>query len=79
MAIEEIVVVDHEMMIRNGLETQMRVKSYSVAFTGELKRGRKILHWDSIDLILLDFSLPDAYFACFKRKLWRGPEGNSSH
>ena len=51
MAIEKIVVVDDEMMIRKALETQLRNKRYSVASTGDLKGERKIQSWDSFDLI----------------------------
>ena len=51
MAIEKIVVVDDEMMIRKALETQLRNKRYSVASTGDLKGARKILARDSFDLV----------------------------
>ncbi|HAW20863.1 MAG TPA: DNA-binding response regulator, partial [Flavobacteriales bacterium] len=43
MAIEKIVVVDDEMMIRKALETQLRNKRYSVASASDLKGARKIL------------------------------------
>ncbi|MDG1139514.1 MAG: sigma-54 dependent transcriptional regulator [Opitutales bacterium] len=59
MAIEKIVVVDDELMIRKALETQLRNKRYSVASTGNLKGARKILARDSFDLIFLDLRLPD--------------------
>ncbi|MDA7756424.1 sigma-54 dependent transcriptional regulator [Opitutales bacterium] len=59
MAIEKIVVVDDEMMIRKALETQLRNKRYSVASTGDLKGARKILTRDSFDLVFLDLRLPD--------------------
>ena len=48
MAIEKIVVVDDEMMIRKALETQLRNKRFSVASTGDLKGARKILARDSL-------------------------------
>jgi len=59
VAIEKIVVVDDEMMIRKALETQLRNKRYSVASTGDLKGARKILSRDSFDLVFLDLRLPD--------------------
>jgi DNA-binding NtrC family response regulator len=59
MAIEKIVVVDDELMIRKALETQLRNKRYSVASTGDLKGARKILARDSFDLVFLDLRLPD--------------------
>ena len=51
MAIEKIVAVDDEMMIRKALEMQLRNKRYSVASTGDLKGARKILARDSFDLV----------------------------
>ena len=51
MAIEKIVVVDDEMMIRKALETQLRNKRYSVASTGNLMGTRKILTKDSSYLV----------------------------
>ena len=69
MAIEKIVVVDDELMIRKALETQLRNKRYSVASAGNLKSARKILARDSFDLVFLDFdknsstnSSPDTMF-----------------
>jgi DNA-binding NtrC family response regulator len=59
VAIEKIVVVDDELMIRKALETQLRNKRYSVASTGDLKGARKILARDSFDLVFLDLRLPD--------------------
>ncbi len=59
MAIEKIVVVDDELMIRKALETQLRNKRYSVASAGNLKSARKILARDSFDLVFLDLRLPD--------------------
>ena len=59
MAIDKIVVVDDELMIRKALETQLRNKRYSVASAGDLKSARKILARDSFDLVFLDLRLPD--------------------
>tara|TARA_B100001093_G_C26858943_1_gene1028888 strand:- start:227 stop:1606 length:1380 start_codon:yes stop_codon:yes gene_type:complete len=59
MAIEKIVVVDDELMIRKALETQLRNKRFSVASTGDLKGARKILTRDTFDLVFLDLRLPD--------------------
>ena len=57
MAIEKIVVVDDEMMIRKVLRPVAKQR-YSVASTGDLKGARKILSRDSFDLVL-DLRLPD--------------------
>ena len=59
MAIEKIVVVDDEMMIRKALETQLRNKRYSVASAEDLAEARKILSRDAFDLVFLDLRLPD--------------------
>ena len=59
MAIEKIVVVDDELMIRKSLETQLRNKRYSVASAEDLAGARKILARDSFDLVFLDMRLPD--------------------
>jgi DNA-binding NtrC family response regulator len=59
MAIEKIVVVDDELMIRKSLETQLRNKRYSVASAQDLAGARKILSRDSFDLVFLDVRLPD--------------------
>ena len=66
MAIEKIVVVDDELMIRKALETQLRNKRYSVASTGDLKGARKILARDSFDLVFLDLRLPDGKVRSFR-------------
>ena len=59
MAIEKIVVVDDELMIRKALETQLRNKRYSVASAKHLAGARKILGRDAFDLVFLDVRLPD--------------------
>jgi DNA-binding NtrC family response regulator len=51
MAIEKIVVVDDEMMIRKALETQLGNERYLVASASDLKGARKILSRDSFGLI----------------------------
>ena len=77
MAIEKIVVVDDEMMIRKALETQLRNKRYSVASTGDLKGARKILARDSFDLVFLDPPFDQGYLKqaidiIARRRLSRG-------
>ena len=59
MAIEKIVVVDDELMIRKALETQSRNTRCSVASTGDLKGPRKISPRESFDSVFLDLRLPD--------------------
>ena len=71
MAIEKIVVVDDEMMIRKALETQLQNKRYSVASTGDLKGARKILARDSFDLVFWIFGCPTEREQICWKKLWR--------
>ena len=73
MAIEKIVVVDDELMIRKALETQLRNKRYSVASTGDLKGARKILSRDSFDLVFLDLDCRMVRERTFLKKSWLRP------
>ena len=50
VAIEKIVVVDDELMIRKALETQLRNKRYSVASTGDLKGARRTVSYTHLTL-----------------------------
>ncbi len=75
MAIEKIVVVDDELMIRKTLETQLRNKRYSVASASDLKGARKILRRDSFDLVFLDLRLPDGEGTDLLEEIVAKPDG----
>ena len=75
MAIEKIVVVDDELMIRKTLETQLRNKRYSVASASDLKGARKILCRDSFDLVFLDLRLPDGEGTDLLEEIVAKPDG----
>ena len=75
MAIEKIVVVDDELMIRKTLETQLRNKRYSVASASDLKSARKILRRDSFDLVFLDLRLPDGEGTDLLEEIVAKPDG----
>ena len=75
MAIEKIVVVDDELMIRKSLETQLRNKRYSVASASNLKGARKILGRDSFDLVFLDLRLPDGEGTDLLEEIVAKPDG----
>src|SRR3954468_9457213 len=59
MAVEKILVVDDEPMIRKVMEEWLRAKRYSVHSAGDLSNAERLLKNDSFDLVFLDRKLPD--------------------
>ena len=59
MAIEKILVVDDELIIRKSIEEVLRSHRYSVSTVGTLADAEKQLGKNTYDLILLDVKLPD--------------------
>ena len=59
MAIEKILVVDDELIIRKSIEEILRANRYSVCTAGTLADAEKQLGRSTFDLILLDVKLPD--------------------
>ena len=59
MAVEKILVVDDEPMIRKVMEEWLRAKRYSVHSAGDLATAERMLKADSFDLVFLDRKLPD--------------------
>ena len=59
MAIEKILVVDDEPMIRKSFEELLRPKRYGIATVGTLREAEKLLKRDTFDLLFLDVRLPD--------------------
>jgi DNA-binding NtrC family response regulator len=59
MAIEKILVVDDEPIIRKSFEELLRPKRYGVTTVGTLADAEKVLKRDSFDLVFLDIRLPD--------------------
>lgn len=59
MAIEKILVVDDELIIRKSIEEILRANRYSVSTVGTLADAEKQLGRNTYDLILLDVKLPD--------------------
>jgi DNA-binding NtrC family response regulator len=59
MAIEKILVVDDELIIRKSIEEILRSNRYSVTTAGSLADAEKQVGRNSFDLILLDVKLPD--------------------
>ena len=59
MAVEKILVVDDEPMIRKVMEEWLRAKRYSVHSAGDLTTAERMLKNDTFDLVFLDRQLPD--------------------
>jgi DNA-binding NtrC family response regulator len=59
MAIEKILVVDDELIIRKSIEEVLRANRYSVCASGTLADAERQLARSTFDLILLDVKLPD--------------------
>ncbi len=59
MAIEKVLVIDDEPIIRKSFEELLRGKRYGVTAVATLRSAEKLLKRDSFDLIFLDVRLPD--------------------
>jgi len=86
MALERILIVDDEMVIRRSLETYCRNKRYAVSAVGTIAEAEKQLGRDVFDLMFLDMKLPDGDGQALLEKLADAPSrpvvvmitGNSS-
>jgi DNA-binding NtrC family response regulator len=59
MAIEKVIVIDDEPIIRRSLELQLRSSRLTVALCATVKEAEKYLSKDSFDLMFVDVRLPD--------------------
>lgn len=59
MAVEKILVVDDEVIIRKSIEEILRAQRYSVTTAGSLADAEKHLRRAGYDLLFLDIRLPD--------------------
>lgn len=59
MALDKIIVLDDELIIRKTLEEQLRKKRYTVATAATISDAEKLLTKDQFDLIFVDVRLPD--------------------
>jgi len=59
MAIEKILIVDDDLIIRKSLEDMLRKKRYSVVSAPNLAEAERYLAKDHFDLVLADIRLPD--------------------
>jgi DNA-binding NtrC family response regulator len=59
MAIEKILLLEDEAVVRKNLEQQLRSRRYEVASAQSLADARTYLNKDSFDLVIADVRLPD--------------------
>ena len=59
MAIEKVIVIDDEPVIRRSLELQLRGKRLSVALCSTIAEAERYIAKDSFDLMFVDVRLPD--------------------
>src|SRR5437867_13421386 len=59
MAIEKVIVLEDEPIVRKSLETFLRRKRYDVASAGSLAQAQEYLDKDNFDIMFLDVRLPD--------------------
>ncbi len=59
MAIEKIIVLEDDAILRTNLEQQLRNRRYDVAAAETIAQAQDYLSRDNFDLILLDIHLPD--------------------
>lgn len=74
MAIEKILVVDDEPMIRKSFEELLRPKRYGIATVGNLQDAEKLLKRDAFDLMFLDVRLPDGQGTDLLERLANTPQ-----
>ena len=59
MAIEKIIVLEDDLIVRKNLEHQLRNRRYDVAAASTVAEAQDFLNRDNFDLIFLDVRLPD--------------------
>ena len=74
MAIEKILIVDDDMIIRKSLEDMLRKKRYSVVSAPNLAEAERYLAKDHFDLVLADIRLPDGDGSSLLERISRSPK-----
>ena len=75
MAIDKIIVLDDEKIIRYTLEAQLRKRRYSVATASTIAEAENYLSKDSFDLMFVDVRLPDGDGIQLLERLTQEPGG----
>ena len=60
MAIEKIIVLEDDAIVRNNLETYLRRCRYDVASVSTIAAAREYLQRDNFDILFLDVACPTA-------------------
>jgi DNA-binding NtrC family response regulator len=74
MAIEKVIVIDDEPIIRRSLELQLRGKRLSVSLCSTIAEAEKLIARDSFDLMFVDVRLPDGDGTDLLSRLAPSPE-----
>jgi len=75
MALEKILVLDDEPVLRRTLEEHLRRKRYTVASADSVARAEEYLAKDDFDVVLLDVHLPDGDGTQILERLGRRADG----
>jgi len=73
MPIEKVIVVEDDLIIRRGLEAQLRQRRYDVLAVSTLAAAREALAKDTFDVVLLDVRLDDGDGTDLLRELQQRP------
>jgi len=73
MPIEKIIVLEDDVIVRRGLEQQLRHRRYDVASAGTISAAHELLAKDNFDLIFADVRLPDGEGTELLRQLQSRP------
>jgi DNA-binding NtrC family response regulator len=74
MAIEKVLVIDDEPIIRRSLELQLRGKRLSVSLCSTIAEAERLIARDSFDLMFVDVRLPDGDGTDLLNRLAPSPE-----
>ncbi len=74
MAIEKVIVIDDEPIIRRSLELQLRGKRLSVSLCSTIAEAERLIARDSFDLMFVDVRLPDGDGTDLLSRLAPSPE-----
>jgi two-component system, NtrC family, response regulator AtoC len=74
MAIEKVIVIDDEPIIRRSLELQLRGKRLSVSLCSTIAEAERLIARDSFDLMFVDVRLPDGDGTDLLNRLAPSPE-----
>jgi len=74
MAIEKIIVLEDDLIVRKNLEHQLRSRRYDVAAVSTIADAQEYLGKDNFDLLFLDLRLPDGDGTDLLKSLQQRPQ-----